>query len=166
MWLGAAFLVIGIAALVYPMISTLVVALFVGWILIFSGAATVFAAFHIREAGPFFGALLVGLLSLAAGVFIIARPETGELGITLALGAIFVVQGAYELTLAFELRHTRAFAAMLISGLASVLLAVVILAGWPGTSTITLGILIGVNFITSGLAYLLLGGTARRDVTP
>ena len=43
---------------------------------------------------------------------------------------------------------------MLISGLASVVLSVVIAAGLPGTSLFALGLLLGINFLTSGLGYL------------
>jgi uncharacterized membrane protein HdeD (DUF308 family) len=164
MWVGGALLVIGIAALVFPSIATMVATLYVGWILIFSGAATLFGAFSMRGAGPFFGALLLGLLSVAAGVFILARPKVGELAITLSLGALFMVQGAFELFLAFELRPARSWGWVLVSALASIVLSVLILTGLPGTSMFTLGVLIGVNFITSGIAYLMLGGAARREI--
>ncbi|MBV8683338.1 MAG: DUF308 domain-containing protein [Caulobacteraceae bacterium] len=165
MWLGLAFLVIGIAALVFPMISTLAATLLVGWILIFSGVASLFGAFSIRGAGPFFGALLFGLLALAAGVFILARPLGGALAITLCLAILFMIQGAFEAVLAFELRPARGWFWMLISAVASVIVALVIIAGWPGVSLIALGIIIGVNFISSGLAYLLLGGALRGDAS-
>ena len=163
MWLGGALLLIGIVSLIFPMISSLVATLFVGWVLIFSGAATLYGAFSIRGVGPFFGALLLGLLSVAGGVFILARPGFGELGITLGLGSLFMVQGAYEAVLAFEVRPAPGWGWMLVSALASVLLSLVILAGWPGVSLIALGAIIGVNFLSSGLAFLMVGAAAKRD---
>lgn len=165
MWLGAALLFIGIAALVFPVVSSLAATYFVGWILIFSGMVTLFGAFSIRGAGPFFGALLFGLLSVAAGVFILARPITGELAITMTLGALFMLQGAFELVLAIELRPAKAWGWMLVSAIASVVLSLVILAGWPGTSLVALGVIIGVNFISSGIAYLMVGGTVRGEAS-
>jgi uncharacterized membrane protein HdeD (DUF308 family) len=161
-WLGAGLLLLGVAALLFPEVATVATTLFVAWVLIISGALSLFGAFSIRGAGPFFGALLVGLLSVAAGVFILARPLIGVLAITLSLGALFMVQGAFELVLAFEVRPARGWIWMLISAIASIALAVIILAGWPGSSAIALGVVLGVNFISSGLAYLLLGGAARR----
>ena len=163
MWLGGALLVIGIASLVFPMISSLVATYFVGWVLIFSGAATLYGAFSIRGAGPFFGALLLGLLSLAAGVFILARPGFGELGITLGLGAMFMIQGAFEAALAFEVRPAQGWGWMLVSAIASVVLSLVIIAGWPGVSLIALGAVIGVNFLSSGIAFLMVGAAAKRE---
>ena len=163
MWLGVALLAVGVVALVFPMVSTLVVTLFVGWLLIISGALSLWVAFSIRGAGPFFGALLFSLLSIAAGVFIIARPGVGALAITIVLGALFMVQGAFEAVFAFEVRPARGWGWMLLSAIASIVLSVIILSGLPAISLVTLGVLIGVNFMSSGLAYLLVGGAVKRE---
>ena len=163
MWLGVALLAVGIAAVVFPMVSTLIVTLFVGWLLTISGVLGLWAAFSIRGTGPFFGALLFSLLSIAVGVFVIAQPGLGALAITIALGAIFMVQGAFEAVLAFEIRPAPGWGWMLFSAIASILLSLVILSGLPAVSLLTIGILIGVNFISSGLAYLLVGGAVRRE---
>ena len=124
---------------------------------------SLFVAFSIRGAGPFFGALLFSLLSIAAGAFMVARPTLGELAITISLGALFMVQGAFEAVLAFELRPARGWGWMLLSAVASVVLSIIILSGLPTLSLVTLGILIGVNFISSGLAYLFVGGAVKRE---
>jgi uncharacterized membrane protein HdeD (DUF308 family) len=163
MWLGAALVAVGVAALVFPLITTLVATLFVGWLLIITGFMTLYVAFSIRGAGPFFGALLTALLSIAAGAFIVARPATGALAITICLGALFMVQGAFEAALAFEFRPTRGWGWMLLSALASVVLSIIIISGLPAVSLITLGILIGVNFISSGVGYMFIGGTTKRE---
>jgi uncharacterized membrane protein HdeD (DUF308 family) len=163
-WLGVAFLAVGVASLAFPMVSTLAATIFVGWLLVISGLLTVFSAFSVRGAGPFFGALLFGLLSIAGGVFMLARPLSGELAITLTLGVLFMIQGAFEVFLAFELRPARAWTWMLISALASILLSVIIVSGFPGTSLVTLGVIIGVNFISSGLGYIMLGNTAKKEL--
>jgi uncharacterized membrane protein HdeD (DUF308 family) len=123
--------------------------------------ASVFGAFSIRGTGPFFGALLFGLLSLAGGVFLLFRPGVGMLLLTLLVGVLFMVQGAAETFLAFEARPSKGWGWMLASALVSIVLAIVILAGWPGSSLITLGILIGVNFITSGIAHLSVAHSVR-----
>lgn len=164
MWLGIALLVLGVGALVFPFFSTLVITLFVGWLLILSGLVSLFGAFSIRGAGSFFGALLYSLLSIAAGVFILARPVGGELAVTLALGAIFVIQGAYELYFAFELRPLQGWGWMVASGVASIVLSLIILIGLPVSSLVTLGIILGVNFLSSGVALIMVGGAARKEV--
>jgi hypothetical protein len=101
-WLGLAMVVLGFAAIVFPMIFTLVAAFLVGWIMLISGVGTVIGAFSIHGTGPFFGALLLGLLSFAAGIFMLFNPLAGAAALTLVMGVIFVFQGAFELFFAFE----------------------------------------------------------------
>jgi uncharacterized membrane protein HdeD (DUF308 family) len=160
-WIGLAMVVIGIAAILFPMLSSLVATLLVGWVLIFSGGVGVFHSFSMHGTGPFFGALLLGLLSLAAGVFLIANPLAGELALTLMVGVLFMMQGAFELMFAFEMRPHRGWAGMLVSGLVSVLMAVLIAAGWPAISVVVLGILLGVNFLSTGLGYIFVSRMMR-----
>ena len=156
-WFGIALVVLGVAAIVFPMVSTLVATLFVGWVLLISGILALAGSFSIHGAGPFFGALLLGLLSLAAGVFLVLHPLAGALALTLLAGMVFMVQGAFELVFAFEMRPLNGWVGMLLSAIASILMALIIIGGWPGISLVVLGILLGVNFISSGLGYLFVG---------
>jgi uncharacterized membrane protein HdeD (DUF308 family) len=54
---------------------------------------------------------------------------------------------------------------MLVSAIASIVLAIAIIMGLPGNSNFVLGIVLGVNFITSGVAYFLLGRSAKKALT-
>ena len=53
--------------------------------------------------------------------------------ITITLGALFMIQGAAELVLAFELRPARGWVWVLLSALASIVLSLVIVSGLPGS---------------------------------
>ncbi len=161
LWLGLAMVALGIAAIVFPMISTLVAALLVGWVLLISGGFMFIGSFSIHGTGPFFGALLLSLLSIAAGVFLLFNPLAGAVALTLLVGVIFMFQGAFELFFAFEMRPHPGWAAMLISGIASVVMAVLITASWPTISLIVLGILLGVNFLSTGFGYIFVSHALR-----
>jgi uncharacterized membrane protein HdeD (DUF308 family) len=160
-WLGLALVVLGIAAIVFPIISTLVASLLVGWVLLISGGFTFFGAFSIHGTGPFFGALLLSLLSIAAGVFLLFNPLAGAVGLTLVVGVLFMIQGAFEIFFAFETRPHAGWMGMLISGLASIVMAILIAAGWPTISVFVLGILLGVNFISTGLGYIFISRSLK-----
>jgi uncharacterized membrane protein HdeD (DUF308 family) len=43
---------------------------------------------------------------------------------------------------------------MLFSGIASIVLAVLIMAGWPAISVVAVGILLGVDFISTGVGLI------------
>lgn len=153
-WLGLAMVVVGVAAVVFPAVSTFAATILVGWVFLFSGGLTFFGSFSIHGTGPFFGALLLGLLSIAAGVFMLFNPLAGAAALTIVVGVLFLLESAFEIFFAFELRPQGGWISMLLSGIASGVIAVLIAAGWPTISVIVLGILLGVNFISTGCAYL------------
>jgi uncharacterized membrane protein HdeD (DUF308 family) len=119
-------------------------------------------AFSFHGAGPFFGALLLGLLSIAAAAFLLMNPLAGAVALTLMLGMIFMIQGAFELFFAFEMRPFPGWSGMLTSAIISIIMAVLILATWPGISMVVLGLLLGMNFISSGLGYLVVSRLMRH----
>lgn len=153
-WIGLGMLLLGIVALVFPVLSTLAVALFAGWVLLVAGMLLCMTAFTIHGTGPFFGALVTGLLFVAAGLFLLFSPFSGAVALTLMMGLVFMFQGAVETYFGLEMRPHRGWGFMLFSGLASVIVAALIVAGWPGISLIALGVLTGVNFISTGLGYI------------
>ncbi len=163
LWLGSAMAVLGIAAIIFPMISTLVATLLVGWVFLLSGGFMFAASFSIHGTGPFFGALLLSLFSLAVGIFLLFNPLAGAVALTLMVGAIFVIQGAFEISFAFETRPHAGWPVMLGSGLISLAMAVLIAAGWPAISVILLGILLGVNFISTGFGYIFVSRMLKPD---
>jgi uncharacterized membrane protein HdeD (DUF308 family) len=161
-WIGLAMLVVGIAAVIFPIFSTLVVALLVGWTLLITGGITLVGSFSIHGTGPFFAALLLSLLSIAAGVFLLFNPLAGAIALTLLVAVIFSLQGAFEIALAFEMRPIAGWAGMLASGICSVLVALLIAAGWPAISAVVLGLLLGVNFISSGIGYIYISSASKN----
>jgi uncharacterized membrane protein HdeD (DUF308 family) len=154
LWVGLAMTALGIAAIVFPIASTLVATLMVGWLLLFFGVIALFGSFSIHGTGPFFGALLVALLAIATGVFLLVNPAAGAAGLTLVVALLFSLQGASEISFAFEMRPFTGWVGLLVSGIISVIAAVLIVATWPGISLVLLGVLFGVNFLSTGIAYI------------
>jgi uncharacterized membrane protein HdeD (DUF308 family) len=153
-WVGLAMTLLGVAALIFPVVSTLAVALFAGWVLLTAGGLLVAGAFTIHGTGPFFGALVTGLLFIAGGLFLLFSPMSGAVALTLMMGLLFMFQGAVETYFALEMRPQPGWAAMLLSAIASIVVAALIVAGWPAISLVALGVLTGVNFISTGLGYV------------
>jgi len=153
-WTGAAFSVVGILALIFPFFTTMTVAFMIGWVLIFAGAVTIYGAFSVQGTGPFFGQLLLGLLTLALGIYLMTHPSVSIVALTIMLVAIFMVDGAAQLMLAFDVRPRDGWIWVLLSGLVSIGIGLLIAAELPGSSRVALGILVGVKFLVTGIAYI------------
>jgi uncharacterized membrane protein HdeD (DUF308 family) len=155
-WTGVGLSVAGVLALLFPVITSFTVEIFIGWVLVIAGAATIYGAFSVEGTGPFFGQLLLGLLKLALGVYLLMHPGVGMFALTLLLVAVFMVDGAVQFSFAFDLRPKEGWGWMLLSAIVSVAVGLLIAAGLPGTSLIALGILVGVNFLSTGIALIML----------
>src|SRR5262249_39707920 len=164
-WTGTAMTAVGILAVLFPVLTTLSVELMVGWLLVFAGAATLYGAFSVEGTGPFFGQLLLGLLKLALGVYLVMHPGFGMIALTLLLAAVFMVDGAVQLGFAFDVRPKEGWTWILLSGLISIGAGLLIAAGLPGTSLFALGILVGINFLSTGVSLIMLAQSLQSPST-
>lgn len=163
---GVVMTVIGILAMIWPQISTAALDLYVGWMFFISGAVGVLAMFFAPTVSTFLWSLLTSALSLLVGVLLLWHPSEGAASLTLVLIAFFLVEGVFHIVLSFSYRS--AFPAswgwMLISGIADLILVAIIMKGWPTSASWALGLVVGANLITSGLAILMVALAARRIV--
>jgi uncharacterized membrane protein HdeD (DUF308 family) len=154
-WGGVAMAIVGALALIFPFGATLAIAIMAGWLLILAGAVTIAGAFTVEGTGPFFGELLIGLLKLALGVYLVRHPDVSMVLLTLLLAAVFVIDGAAQLAMAFELRPMDGWGWLLLAAIVAIVVGVLLAAELQAMSQITLGILLGVSFLTSGLARIM-----------
>ena len=82
------------------------------------------------------------------------------------LTAFFAVEGAFQAAAALSYREAipRSWGWLLASGIADLVLAAIIISGWPGTVDWTLGLLAGVSLVTSGWAIVMVALSARSLV--
>lgn len=154
-WTGLAFTIAGFAALMFPVVSSLATVVMIAWLLIFGGVVGVIGSFSFQGAGPFFGALLTGLLTVAVGVFMLKNPEMALKFLTLFLAIVFLVDGAFTTGTAFELRPAPGWGWILFSAIASILAGILIISGLPGTSLVVLGLLVGIRFFSGGISTMM-----------
>ena len=156
-WGGVALAAVGVASLVFPVTASFAVALMVGWLLVLSGAVTIWNAFTVEGTGPFFGELVIGLLKLAFGVYLFRHTDVGILALTLLLATVFVVDGAVQVALAFEVRPMEEWIWLLLAGLVSVGVGLLIAVGLPSKfSLVALGAYMGISFLSTGVARIAL----------
>jgi uncharacterized membrane protein HdeD (DUF308 family) len=164
---GAIMALLGMAAIIWPMVSSIAVDFYVGWMFLLSGVLGLGLMFFAPTAGSFVWALLTSALTLFAGVVLIWHPVAGTISLTLVLTAFFLAEGLFQIVGAFAAKSDfpESWGWMLLSGLADLVLVGLILAGWPSSAAWALGLFAGVNLITSGLAIIVAASTVRRVLT-
>lgn len=163
---GAIMTLLGIAAVIWPNVSTVAVELYVGWILLFGGVVGLATMFFAPNAAGFFWSLLSGALAFFAGILLLWHPIQGVVSLTLVLVAFFIAEGLIQIATAFGYRSAfrETWGWMLASGVADLVLAALLIAGWPSTAAWALGLIVGVNLITSGVATIMVATAAGRII--
>lgn len=163
MILGIATVILGVLAMMAPLMTGIAVALMVGILLVAAGIARTIFAFKCKSWGKGILIFVLGLLTLLVGLYMIARPGMALVTLTLVLAAYFVVDGIFEIIEAFDLKPLEGWRWMLFGGIVSIILGIMIWRRWPWDSMALVGILVGIKLIFAGWAMFGLG-TAGRSV--
>ena len=106
--LGLVDLAAGVVALAWPGPTALVLVLVVGIWAVTAGIVEIAAAFQAGEqAGTRAMFILGGLVTIAFGVVLCARPGLGAITLALLFGIFAIVYGASHIATGIRLRHTR-----------------------------------------------------------
>jgi uncharacterized membrane protein HdeD (DUF308 family) len=158
--LGVIFIILGIIALGSPYALTLAVDLMLGWILIICGIISIVSAFFSGNWGKFLLILLSGIIFAIAGILLLANPLKGVLTLALILAAFLLVEGIFKIIYAFQMKSTQNWGWVLVSGIISLVLAILIWAQWPA-SIVIIGLLVGFYILFSGISMVMLSIAAR-----
>ena len=161
---GIVLLILGVVAILVPLIATLAFTILVGWLFLISGIVGLIATFWARNAPGFWWSLISAVIGILAGLALLTSPVVGALSLTLVLVAFFIIEGIASIMYAIDHRRqlTSSWFWMLLSGVIDLILAAIILAGLPGTAVWALGLLVGINMLFGGAALIAMALAARQ----
>jgi uncharacterized membrane protein HdeD (DUF308 family) len=154
---GVVMVILGVLAVVWPQISTIAVDAYIGWLFLLSGVVGLVSMFLARNVQAFLWSLLTAALSLFVGVLLLWHPTEDAVSLTLVLIALFIVEGIFQIAASLNYRDVfpDSWGWMLASGIVDLILAALIIKGWPSTASWALGLIVGVNLVSSGLAVIM-----------
>jgi uncharacterized membrane protein HdeD (DUF308 family) len=161
-FLGILTVIFGVLAIAAPFITGVAVAIFVGSLLVLTGISQLVHAFKAKMWGIGFWGTVIGLLSIAAGLYMIFRPGVGLAALTMLLAIYFLVDGISEIIAAFTFKPAQGWGWVLFNGIIAVLLGFMIWRQWPASGAWAIGILVGVHILMSGWTMVILGTGARK----
>jgi uncharacterized membrane protein HdeD (DUF308 family) len=159
--LGILTVILGVLAMMAPLLTGVTVALMLGFLLIAAGIMRTIFAFKALSWGKGILAFVLGLLTLLVGLYMVFRPGAALATLTLVLAAYFFVDGIFEIFEAFDLKPLKGWGWMLFGGIVSIILGIMIWRGWPASSMWLVGILVGIKLIFAGWAMVGIGSAGR-----
>jgi uncharacterized membrane protein HdeD (DUF308 family) len=163
---GMIMMILGLLAVIWPQISTVAIDIYIGWMFLLSGIVGLATMFLAPSVSAFLWSLLTAALALVVGVLLLWHPVEGTVSLTLVLIAFFIGEGIFQIAAAVRYRDAfpDSWGWMLMSGIADLILAWLMISGWPGTAIWALGVIAGVNLMTSGLAITMAALAGRSLV--
>jgi uncharacterized membrane protein HdeD (DUF308 family) len=164
--LGIVFVLAGVAAIAFPLLSTIATKIFLGWIFLAGGVLMILHAFSASGWRGFLLGLLIGILYVVAGGWLAFFPFTGIITLTILLAALFLAEGVLEVIMAFRVRPHEGWLWLLLSGLVAAAVGVMIAMGLPSSATWAIGLLTGINLLMTGASFIALALAGRRGDVP
>ena len=165
--LGVVCILLGLAAILWPGATLLVVAFLFGLELITAGMVRIGSAVTLKTLPGWWRGLsaVLGALTLVAGLICLLRPGASLLTLLVVIAVGWIVDGLSELVSAFAVsRGARERVGLVAFGLLSIVAAIVLLT-LPGTSLILLARLGGAVLIGFGIASMIAASTRTRQLS-
>ena len=159
--LGFISIALGIVALASPAIAANAVIIVVGLTLLASGIAQIVNGFSGDSWGDRGMPLILGAITCLGGVFILTHKFFGLGVLSLVIIIYFVVEGLWKIIASFRFRPNPGWIWFLLGGILSLLLGLLIWNQWPLSGIIAVGVLVGVDLLTTGITLVILGSAVK-----
>jgi len=160
---GLALILFGIMALIWPNLTVAVLAILFGVYALVDGVVSVVGAILNRKTSPNWTLLLImGLISIIAGIFAISNPGVTSLALLYIIAVWALLIGLVSILTAVRLRREiEGEWVMIAAGVLSIVFGIALIVA-PGAGAVALVWLIGAYAIILGILDMLLAARARR----
>lgn len=159
--MGIATILIGIVAIALAFVSTMISVAILGVCILAAGIAQIFYTFSSRRWSDVMMHVLLAALYIIGGYYLIRRPISGAISLTLFLSLFYILSGASRVATGL-ISNTPGRAWAFFGGLVTLLLGGLILGNWPGASLWVIGLFVGVDLVLLGSQLTVLAFTVHR----
>ena len=162
---GVLMIILGMFAIASPYITLatgLAVSILVAISMVAAGIAQTIFAFQAPSLGRGILKFLFGGLTIIIGLAMVAQPGLALATVTMMLGVYFFVDGITTLIVAWNVKPEQGWGWMTFNGVVTLMLAYLIMRGWPLSGAWAVGVLVGVRLLFAGMTMFTLGSAGRQ----
>ncbi len=162
---GIVLVMLGMLAILVPIIATIPVAIFNGWLILISGIVGLVATFLARNASGFWWSLVSAVLGVVVGIILLGGPILKDVPFTLVLVVFFNIEGlAWSMYAMEQKRRLKGpWTWMLVSGIVDLILAFLIFCRLPATEAWSFGLMVGISMLFGGISMIAMAAHVRRS---
>ena len=160
---GVALLVLGLLALIAPVVAAVFAVSLLGWLIFLAGVLGLVATFAGRTHTHRPWSIVSAVIAVVAGLLIALHPIAGAAALTLFLAAYLLLDGVSLIMLSLDQRRRDAhrWGWLLAAGIGDIVLAALVLFLNPLGQAILVGVIVGVDLMLAGGALLAIGRGRR-----
>jgi len=164
---GVAMIILGTIAISLSTMTVIVTIMLLGTLMIIGGIITLVDSFKFWRSrlSGFVVHLIMGILYLIVGIWLVSKPLTAAVTLTLLLGIMYIVLGTFRMLGAMMMRLPY-WGWRLASGILTAILGIIILCYWPAVSLFVIGLIVGIDLLFTGWTYILLAIAAKTNNLP
>lgn len=162
--MGVLTIAFGLLAIAMPWVAGQSLMWLLGVLVMSGGLTRMVWAFQAGSLGKGVLVFLIGVLTLLAGLAVIAHPLMTSAILSVLLALYFLADGLAEIFAGAALNEGRAGRGWLIfDGIVTLVLGVMIFTGFPLSGFFAIGVLLGVKLLFAGTTMLTLGVAAQNS---
>ena len=155
---GVIAIILGILAMLAPVLTGMWVIILVGVLVLIGGIVRIIWALQAGSLGKGLPMFAIGGLTLLCGIVLLAHPLFASGVLTIILALYFILDGISEVVAGIKLRPGSGWGWMLFGGIVSILLGMMIWGQFPLSGAWAIGILLGIKLFFVGL-IMITGGS-------
>lgn len=159
--LGVLVMVLGILAMLAPLLTGMSIAFLVGILVLIAGISRLYWAFQAESPGRGVILFLIGGLTAVCGIAMIANPIFAAGVLTAVLALYLLFDGMAEIVMALAMKPLSGWGCMLFAGIVSLLLGLLVWTQFPLSGPWAIGLLLGIKLFVIGLLMITVGTVAR-----
>lgn len=149
---GILLLILGTLGLLLPNVMSVAISSFVAILLIIGGVLWGMIGLGRNMSNVL--SWLKPIILIGTGIFMLIYPQVGIDILALWLAAYLLMDTAGSFVLAFKIRPMAGWLWMLFNGSLSLILAIMLMAGWPAVSEWFVGLYISISLLFDGISLL------------
>jgi uncharacterized membrane protein HdeD (DUF308 family) len=161
---GIVLLILGIGAVLIPVVASLAVSIFIGWLFLVGGIVGGVTTLMGRHVPGFWWSLISAVITIVAGLYLVGWPFAGAVSLTVVLAAYLVAEGIASMLFAYEHRGqlSSRWGWLFLNGVIDLFLAGIIIWLLPLAAVWALGLIVGIDFIFGGASLIGMALAARN----
>jgi len=159
--IGVLMVILGAIGIGATFALTLTTVMFFGILILIGGGFQLLDAFRYKG-WSLIGKILIALLYLAVGFIMVNNPLLASTTLTLFIAWALIAVGIVRIIMAFQLRGVDSWVWTLISGIAAIVLGIMILNNWPESGLWVIGMFVAIELIFNGWGMIMLALAAKN----